>query len=400
MTDSITRRQLLVTGAAFAATHTMQAQLFHKHAKPTPPGFVYIGCDTAKGVAKGIYLCRFDAATGHLSAPVLAAPSLRPAYFAFGPVRGSQRFLYVGNEGPDAASSTITTLAVDAGTGMLRQVGSVSAGASGPAYVAVDTTGKSAYVADYAGSAVATYRIKPDGLLTEPVQVVDYKDAKFGPVGPKADRQDAPHPHCATLSPDNRFVVVCDLGTDQISVFAIHPETGKLGEPTFFHCEPGSGPRHVAFHPNGRWVYGIDELSNKIDQYLWTATHGADAQAMLVDTKHSISTLGAEFKGENTAAEVVVSPNGFHLYASNRGENSLVVFAIDQDNGSLSVVQRIGCGGKGPRQFTLDRTGRWLLCGNQLSASVTVFGRDPASGKLNGPVQTLAIDSPMFTTFA
>ncbi|SNT18852.1 6-phosphogluconolactonase [Granulicella rosea] len=401
MNETITRRSLLITGAAFAAAQTMQAQFFRKHTPKPAPGFVYIGCDTSKGVAKGIYLCRFDAATGHLSTPVLAAPSLRPAYFAFGPVHNGRRMVYVGNEGPDAASSTITTYAVDPVTGMLRQLAQVSSGASGPAYVSVDATGKSAYVADYAGSAVAAYGIKSDGLLTPPVEVLNYKkDDRFGPVGPQADRQDAPHPHCATISPDNRFVVVCDLGTDKISIFAIHPETGKLGEPTFFQCDPGTGPRHVAFHPNGRWVYGIDELSNKIDQYLWTATHGAEPKAMLVDTKRSVATLAEGYSGgTNTAAEVVVSPNGFYLYASNRGENTLVVFAIDQESGAPSVVQRIGCGGKGPRQFTLDPTGRWLLCGNQLSASVTVFARDPTSGKLTGPVQTLAIDSPMFTCF-
>jgi len=165
---------------------------------------------------------------------------------------------------------------------------------------------------------------------------------------------------------------------------------------------PGTGPRHIAFHPNERWAYGIDELANRIDQYLYTSMHaepGVDAQALLSGAGHSVSTIDPGFRGVNTAAEIVVTPTGDFVYASNRGEDSLVVYSIDEIAGTLTFVQRISCGGKTPRHFTLDHSTNWIVCGNQDSASVTVFARDGGSGRLSGPVQTLPLESPMFTLF-
>ncbi len=236
-----------------------------------------------------------------------------------------------------------------------------------------------------------------DGSLSEPVERIDYKNAKFGRRGPVAARQEAPHPHSVHVSPDNRFLLVNDLGSDAISVFRIEPGA-KLGEPVLFHTRPGSGPRHVAFHPNGRWVYSINELDSTIDHFLWTTTSSrTDPQAMLVNTGQTVKT-GATAKSTG-AAEVAISPDGNFLYASNRGEDTLVVFSID-DGGRLTLVERIACGGKTPRHFTLSPDSKWLLCGNQDSATVTVFRRDGATGRLGGPVQSLPLDSVMFTLFA
>ncbi len=206
------------------------------------------------------------------------------------------------------------------------------------------------------------------------------------------------------LSPNNRFLVVNDLGNDDIVIFPVDPQTARLGKPSLNpNRTPGAGPRHIAFHPNGRWAYSINELASRIDQYLWNSTRGGNstnAEARLTDAGHSISTLDPAYHGSNTAAEIVVAPSGNFLYASNRGEDSLIVCSIDAVSGAPMVVQRIGCGGKAPRQFTLDPSGRWLLCGNQNSASITVFARDQMNGRLNGPVQTLALESPMVTRFA
>jgi 6-phosphogluconolactonase len=261
-------------------------------------------------------------------------------------------------------------------------------------------------VADYAGGMVASYSVRSDGTLSQPVDRIDFRNqAVFGHPGPNKARQDGPHPHSATISPDNRFVVVNDLGNDDIAIFPIDPgnQSTHLGHPQLFtSLSPGSGPRHIAFHPNERWAYGIDELANRIDQYLYTsmrAAPGVQAQGLLTGTDHSVSTIDANFHGVNTAAEIAVVPTGDFLYASNRGEDSLAVFKIDEISGMLSFVQRISCGGKTPRHFTLDRTGNWIICGNQDSASVTVFARNGGTGKLTGPVQTLPIESPMFTLF-
>jgi 6-phosphogluconolactonase len=400
-----TRRRFLVILPAFAASTHAQTG-WHlplrkkKPAPPPPPLTVYIGTDTAKGVSKGIYQSHFDVTTGQLAPPILAAATLRPSFLAITPVGQGHRCLYSVNAVNDPAASA-TTFVIDPKTGGLQQTGQVSSGGAGPAYISVDATGHSAFVANYFGGTVASYRIQPDGTLSQPVDRIDFKDhQKFGALGPNSVRQDTPHPHSATISPDNRYLLVCDLGTDHINIFAIHPETGQLSAPRpFTNDHPGSGPRHVAFHPNGRWVYGINEIDSTLDHYLWTATRFSDTpEGLLINTNTPVKTIAPDFPGDkNTAAELAISSEGLFLYASNRGEDSLVVFSIRPKDGKLDLVQRISCGGKTPRHFTLDPTTQWLLCGNQDSATITVFRRDAATGKLTGPTQTVPIESPLYT---
>lgn len=425
----ITRRRLLALLPATAIHARLQAQtgIFHRKQKPAPPlpqPLVLFGTDTSKPGARGIYSARFNPNIGRFSDPVLAAQCLRPSYMAHNqlvlpsvqkpqseiplphrapPPAQFRHLVYVLNEG-DEKTSGISTYHLDPDSGSMTFMGQTSSGGAGPCYISVDTSGRSAYVANYNGGTVASYRVLADGLLSPPVDVVDFHNqAVFGHPGPVKARQDGPHPHSATLSPDNRFVVVNDLGDDSIVTFAIDPKTAHLGKPHAFQTmAPGSGPRHIAFHPNARWAYGIDELASRIDQYLYTDMHASDgieAQAIFSNAGHSVSTLDPAFRGANTAAEVYVTPTGDYLYASNRGENSLVVFVIHETTGNLTLVQRIDCGGKTPRHFTLDRSGNWLICGNQESASITVFARHAGTGKLTGPVQTLPLESPMFTLF-
>jgi len=409
----LTRRRFLALFPAFAVpalaapAQSFTSLPFKKKRPIAPPApvFVYFGTDTQKGGSKGIYQSRFDPKAGQLTTPILAAATARPSFLALSPPRNGPRFVYAVNAVNDPAA-TVTTFALDPNTGALRQVGQVPSGSAGPCYISVDSTGKSAFVANYMGASISSYRILPDGTLSQPIDRIDFKDHKrFGALGPNTARQDTPHPHSATISPDNRFLLVNDLGTDHISVFVINHETGHLttSEPHLFtNDRPGSGPRHVVFHPNGRWVYGINEMESTVDHYLWTATRFSNApQGLLVNTNTPIKTIAQDFPAEkNTAAEVAVSPDGNFLYASNRGEDSLVVFSVSSKDGALSLIQRIACGGKIPRHFTLDPTAQWLLCGNQDSASVTVFRRDSATGKLSGPTQTITVDSPMFTLFA
>jgi 6-phosphogluconolactonase len=400
-----TRRRFLVILPAFAASAHAEATWplrKKKPAPPPPPLNVYFGTDTTKGVSKGIYQSHFDTTKGQLTPPTLAAATARPSFFAVTPVGQNRRSLYAVNAINDPAA-TATTFSIDPKSGALNQTGQVPSAGAGPAYISVDDTGHSAFVANYYGGTVASYRIQSDGTLSQPVNHFDFKDhQKFGALGPNAARQDAPHPHCATISPDNRFLLVCDLGTDHITVFFIQPDTGQLSDPrTFTNDRPGSGPRHVAFHPNNRWVYGINEIDSTLDHYLWTATRFSDTpQGLLVNTNTPVKTIAADFPAEkNTAAELAISPDGLYLYASNRGEDSLVVFSIRPKDGKLDPIQRISCGGKTPRHFTIDPTAQWLLCGNQDSATVTVFRRDAATGKLTGPTQTVSLDSPLYTLF-
>ena len=399
-----TRRRFIVSFYAFAASARAFADwpIRKKKLVPPTPVHVYFGTDTNKGVSKGIYQSTFDPTKGQLTPPVLAAATGRPSFLAVSPPGPGRRSVYAVNAINDPAA-TVTTFTLDPTSGSLHQSGQVPSGGAGPAYVSVDSTGHAAFVADYVGSAIASYRIQPDGTLSQPVGRLDFKDhKKFGALGPVSSRQDNPHPHCVTISPDDRFLLVCDLGTDRICVFYIHPETGELSDPHLFtNDRPGCGPRHVAFHPNARWVYCINEIDSTIDRCLWTATRYSDTpQGLLVNANFSIKTIAADFPAsKNTAAELAISPDGYFLYASNRGEDSLVVFSIRAKDGNLTEVQRIRCGGKTPRHFTLDPTAEWLICGNQDSANVTVFKRDTVTGKLSGPTQTVSIDSPLFTLF-
>jgi 6-phosphogluconolactonase len=403
----LTRRRFLVVLPAFAAAERAFAALPFRKKKPLPPPpppHVYFGTDTAKGVSKGIYQSLFDPVKGMLSPPVLVAATARPSYLALSPARGGMmRFLYAVNAVPDP-SATVTSFAIDPKMGGLRQLGQVTSAGAGPAYVSVDDSGHSAFVANYVGSSIASYRIQPDGTLSQPVDRIDFKNAKeFGALGSNPVRQNAPHPHCATISPDNRFLLVCDLGTDHISAFLIDPATGHLtNHKLFTNNRPGSGPRHIVFHPNGRWAYVINEIDSTIDHCLWSATRFSDQpEGLLINTTHSVKTIADNFPAaKNTAAELAVSPDGNFLYASNRGEDTLVVFSIRSKDGQLTPIQRISCGGKGPRHFTLSPTTQWLLCGNQDSATVTIFKRNAATGQLTGPTQTVPLDSPLFTLFA
>jgi 6-phosphogluconolactonase len=405
----LTRRRFLLTLPALAAAPKLAlSQSFafphlpKKPAPPPPPAFVYIGTDTTKGASKGIYLSRFDPVAGHLTAPQLVAETLRPSFLAFSPVVAGHRRLYAVNAVPDA-SATVSSFLMDPATGALKPINQVTSAGAGPAYISIDATGHTAFVANYVGSSITTYSIEADGSLSQPVERIDYKDKKFGSRGPITARQDVPHPHSMHLSPDNRFLLVNDLGSDQISVFAIDADSAHLGPPALFtNDRPGSGPRHLAFHPNGRWVYSINEIDSTIDLFLWTTTSSRTApQGLLVKANTGTKTIEPKFPAaKNTASEIAVSPDGHYLYASNRGEDSLVVFSIAPTDGSLTFVERIPSGGKTPRQFTLDPTAHWLLCGNQDSTNVSVFRRDLTSGRIGGPTQTVPLDSPMFILFA
>jgi len=402
----LTRRRFLLTLPAAAAGAAAEAQSFSARFRrtpptPPPPMFVYFGTDTEKGVSRGIYRARFDQSSGRISQPELAAATARPSFLAISQPMGGRRRLYAVNAVANP-SATVTSFAMNPQTGALVEINQVSSDGAGPCYVSLDAMGEAAFVANYVGSSVATYRVLPGGALSEPVERLDYKDPRFGKRGPVTARQDIPHPHSTHLSPDNRFLLVSDLGSDTISIFAVDAAHGRVGEPVLFHNgRPGSGPRHIAFHPNGRWVYSINEIDSTIQRFLWTATSSRTApQGLLVNTGEVVKTIAANFPAtKNTAAEIAVSSDGNFLYASNRGEDTLVVYAIG-DDGPLTFLQRIGCGGKTPRHFTLDPSGEWLVCGNQDSATVTVFRRERATGRLEGPVQTLAIDSVMFTLFA
>jgi 6-phosphogluconolactonase len=214
--------------------------------------------------------------------------------------------------------------------------------------------------------------------------------------GPNRPRQDGPHAHQIVLDPAERFALVADLGTDRIRAYRFDAAHGALepNDPPAAMLGPGSGPRHLAWHPGGSYLYVLAELDSTVTVLRWDAERGALAALQ------SVTTLPPGFAGENTAAEVAVSADGRFLYASNRGDDSIAVFAIDPAAATLTLSGRVGTGGRAPRHFAFDPSGRWLLVANQGSDAIAVFRIDPASGMPSPAGSPLALSRPVCVVFA
>ncbi len=347
--------------------------------------FVYIGTYTGPQ-SKGIYLCRLDSVTGKLEPPELAAEEVNPSFLALHP---SGRFLYAVSEiagfnGQRAGA--VAAFAVDSKTGKLRLLNRVSSRGAGPCHVVVDKTGKNALVANYGGGSIAVLPIGEDGRLAEASAFVQHKGSSINP-----SRQKGPHAHSINLAPDNRFALVTDLGLDQVLVYRFDAARGSLsaGDPPFVGVTPGTGPRHLAFNPEARFVYVINELQSTMTALAYDAGKGSLRELQ------ALSTLPAGFSGENSTAEVELHPSGGFLYGSNRGHDSIALFSVDRANGRMTTVEQTPTGGKTPRSFAIDPTGKFLLAANQDSGSIVVFRIDPKSGRLTPTGQKIDVPSPV-----
>jgi 6-phosphogluconolactonase len=347
---------------------------------------VYFGTDTTKGVSKGIYRARFNVVSGELTQPVLAAETARPSFLALHPGR---EFLYAVNAIPQP-TATVSAFNVGRVSGKLTPLNSVSSHGDGPCYVAVHPSGAAAYVANYFGGSFASYSIRGDGQLSAPVKVLD------GNADQPAAGASTSHLHCAVFSQYADNLVVCDLGRDRIYVLRPDAKHGSFqsNKPEYFSVRAGSGPRHVAFHPNARWMYCIHELDSTIDLFDWRL-HGD--QVVLVPRAGAIYSTVETPGTKNAASETAITGDGRFLYASNRGEDTLLVYSINENDGTLKLLQRISSEGNTPRHFVLDPTERWILVGNQDSATVQVFRRDAMLGTLLPPESRIQLDSVMYT---
>jgi 6-phosphogluconolactonase len=355
--------------------------------KDKPPGKVrlYIGTYTWKA-SKGIYLSRLDPATGALEAPVLAGAATNPSFVAIHP---SGRFLYAVGEVDrfgGQKGGVLSAFAVDPQSGKLTLLNQQSSRGPGPCHVAVDRTGRWALVANYSGGSVACLPIQPDGRLGEATDFVQHKGSSVNP-----QRQQGPHAHAAYFDAANRFVFVPDLGLDKVMIYRFDADKGQLtpGNPPWVAMAPGAGPRHLAFHPNGRFAYVINEINSTV-----TAL-GYDAARGTLKPLESVSTLPEGFRGKSTTAEVFVHPSGKFLYGSNRGHDSIAAFAIDAETGKLRLVGFEPTQGKSPRNFAIDPTGTFLLAANQDGDNVVVFRIDAQSGKLQATGYSIKVAAPV-----
>jgi 6-phosphogluconolactonase len=346
----------------------------------------YVGTYTTKTSSKGIYAFRFDTATGQLSLIGVAAETPDPSWVVVHP---NGKYLYAANE--TEKSSTISAFAIEPKTGKLTLLNQLPALGEDPCYLSFDKTGKYLLVANYSSGTIAVFPILADGLLGEHTALM--KDQ--GATGPNKERQEAPHAHWIETSPDNRFVLVADLGLDEVLVYKFDAASGALtpNEPAFARLKAGSGPRHAVFYPNGKFVFAVSELSSTATSFAYDLKKGTLKEI------GAASTLPPGFSGRNDVAEAAVHPNGKCLYVSNRGNDSIAIFSIDPVNRTLTPTGGIPTGGKEPRHFAIDPTGKYLLAENQFSNNIVVFKIDRATGGLMPTGQMVDVPSPVDLIF-
>ena len=333
----------------------------------------------------GITVAEFDPATGKLSAPKMIQETRDPAHFT---VTADGRHLYMCNTGTPGGVSAFAIK--DKKTGALEFLNYKEAQGRGPSYVSVDKSGKYVLDANYGGGFVEVFSLEKDGSLDQQTAFVQHVGSSVHP-----QRQTKPYAHWIHTDPSNRFALAADLGMDEILVYKLDAASGKLtpNDPPFARVPGGMGPRHLAFHPNGKWLYGIAEMGNQVMAFNWDGAKGALTQFQ------SVATLDASFKESSTAAEIAVHVNGKFLYMSNRGEDSIVVYAIDPKTGELTFSQRVSSRGKVPRYFTFDPTNQWLIVSNNEGGNVAVFSVDAKSGQLAPVGEPVALAKPMAVVF-
>jgi 6-phosphogluconolactonase len=351
--------------------------------------WVYIGTYTG-GKSKGIYRCEFDAATGQLSEPILAAEITNPSFLAIHPCN---RYLYAVGEVPKfegKPGGAVTAFSIDPASGELKRLNQKSSGGAGPCHVIVDRQGKNVLVANYGGGSASVLRIEEDGRLGARTGFVQHSGKGSDPA-----RQEGPHAHSINLDAANRFAFVADLGLDQVFIYRFDPDKGTLEKthPPSVKVEPKSGPRHFAFHPNGRYAYVINELANTITAMSYDAETGA------LTPIQTISTLPTGYKERTWTAEVQVHPSGRFLYGSNRGHNSIAVFVIDEKTGKLTAAGHQAEGIKTPRNFSIDPTGKFALVANQDGDSILVFHIDDQTGALQATGVKGEVGKPVCVKF-
>ncbi len=352
------------------------------------PISVYVGTYTG-GESRGIYLLDLDRDSGALTSRGLVAETPSPSFLALHP---SGRFLYAVSEVGEfhgEKTGSVCAFAIDPKTRGLSLLNQQSSRGAGPCHLIVDRAGKTVLVANYGGGSVAALPIKADGGLEPSSAFVQHKGTSIDP-----QRQEGPHAHSINLDAANKFAVAADLGLDKLLVYRFDPAAGTLkpNDPPFASMPAGGGPRHFAFHPDGRHAFVILEITSQVVPLDYDAVRGT------FKTGPVLSTLPEKTPG-NSTAEVQVHPSGKFLYVSNRGHNSIAMFRIDTATGHLTAIGHQPTGGKVPRNFGIDPSGRFLLAANQDSGTVVVFRINAETGKLEPTTHSAKVPMPVCVKF-
>lgn len=351
---------------------------------------VFVGTYTEKegSQSKGIYVYRLDLSSGALTLEREIAGVPNPSYLEIHPQQG---FLYAVNETQSFAGEEgggVGAFSIDATSGKVSLLNAQPSRGKDPCYISIEQTGRFALVANYSSGSVAMLPIHADGHLGSATDVVQHYGSSIHP-----ERQTGPHAHCILPDPTNRLAVAVDLGLDKVLVYEMDLERGKLHKRTEVKVQAGAGPRHLTFHPNGQYAYLINELNATLLNYRYNAESGS------FEELQTVPALPENFTGANLCAELRVSPDGNHLYASNRGHDSLVHFFIDQISGRLTYIGHTPTGGREPRNFAIDPTGTFLLAANQKSHNIVTFQIDTESGELSRTAHEVEISMPVCVKF-
>ena len=358
------------------------------------PYLVFVGTYTNKTASKGIYAYRFDPGIGKLSSLGVATESEDPSFLAVHP---SGKYLYAVNEIDHFGgqkSAAVSAFSIDPRNGKLTLLNQVATQGAGPCHISLDKSGKYVLVANYDGGSIAVFPIGEDGSLATASAFVQHSGSSVD-----RERQQGPHAHWIGTSPDNRFALTADLGLDEILLYHFNAAKGALtsNNPPYAKVNPGAGPRHLAFHPNGKFAYVLSEMESSVTAFAYKASNGSLSPLQTIST---FSILRKDQSGPKEAAEIAVHPNGKFLYASNRaGIDTISTFSIDPAKGTLKLRDEYPTMGKTPRTFAIDPTGKFLLAANQESNNIVIFRIDSTTGALTPTGEIAEAPAPVCIIF-
>jgi len=349
---------------------------------------LYVGTYTATGKSDGIYLYGMDPATGALNR-INSFKSVNPSFL----ITDRKRMrLYAVNEVGEYAGKPgggVSAFEIDRSTLNLRLLNEQATNGADPCHLTMDRRAKTLLVANYTGGSLTALPLRSDGTLGMATEVKQHEGSSI------KEQQKGPHAHCIILDTAERYALAADLGIDKVMIYRFDPMTAKLtpGKQPSAGLQQGAGPRHLTLHPNGKYLYVINELDSTMTAFQYNGTNGT------VTHIETVSTLPSDFSGVSYCADVHVSPSGKFLYGSNRGHNSIVVFEIDQRSGKLKALEHVSTEGNWPRNFVIDPSGQFLLVANQRSDNVVTFAIDPRTGRLKPTGNVAEIPVPVCLKF-
>lgn len=381
----ISRRDFVRSSSAFAlAAHPWSAA-----AKESAKRKLLIGTQTAPpSTSRGIYAADFDTSTGELSGISLAVEAENPTFLDISP---DESVVYSVNEmrqfqgNPTGSVSGFT---LNRNSAVMTAINQVASRGGGPTHITVDHTGRCVFAANYGGGSVISFFADEKGRLSDTVSFFQYTaDSE------KHERR--PHAHRVTVSPDNRFLLVNDLGLDVIHVYRLDAATAKLTphDPPAWRATAGYGPRALRFHPNGRWVYCVNELKPTVNVLEWDSSRGT------LTTVQDVSLVPEGYQGKSAPGDIVFDKRTRFAYVTSRLDDFMATFTVSPKTGKLTFLEKTSCGGQRPRHLALDPIDRWLLVANQDSDNIAIFARDGKTGRLSGTGKSFPLAKPMCLIF-